>query len=156
MLGFRCLSGRYMLRDTALNACNESVVIVDMQAKDQPIMYCNAGFLRMTGYSREEVVGRNCRFLQVRLFGLRGSKWQGAETDKEAVKRMRQGIASRSTLAVEVLNYRKDGRSFWNQFSLTPVFAPGGKVCTHYVAVQYEHPLLVNGRNQGVEFITPL
>ena len=59
-------SARYTLRDRALNVCNESVVIADVQQPDQPIIYCNDGFVRMTGYPREEVLGRNCRFLQVR------------------------------------------------------------------------------------------
>ena len=81
---------------------------------------------------------------------------KGKDTDKDAARRIRTGIQTRSTLAVEILNYRKDGRPFWNQFSLTPVFAPGGEVCTHYIAVQYEHPLVVNGRNQGVEFVSPV
>lgn len=81
---------------------------------------------------------------------------QGKDTDKETTRRIHTGIQKRTTIAVEILNYRKDGRPFWNQFSLTPVFTPGGKVCTHYIAVQYEHPLVVNGRNQGVEFVSPV
>ena len=83
----------------------------------------NAGFERLTGYSREEVLGRNCRFLQ------------GAGTAAEAITNVRTAVNDARECTVEILNYRKDGTPFWNRLSITPVRDDSGEV-THFIGIQ--------------------
>jgi len=107
----------------AVEALRESVVIVDAQAPDMPIIYVNDAFERVTGYEADEVIGRNCRFLQ------------GQKTDPASVARVREGIATRSGCTVDLLNYRKDGSVFYNELRIAPVFDDGG-VLTHFIGLQ--------------------
>ncbi|GEP11079.1 histidine kinase famiy protein [Methylobacterium gnaphalii] len=91
------------------------MVIADPRLSDMPIVFVNAAFLEMTGYTKEEVVGRNCRFLQ------------GPATDREAVAEIHRALAERREVAVEILNYRKDGSTFWNALFISPVFDAAGE-----------------------------
>ncbi|MGC5779158.1 PAS domain-containing protein [Methylobacterium sp. NFXW15] len=93
----------------AFAASPSPMLVADARAPDHPILWANDAFLRQTGYLAEEVVGRNCRFLQ------------GPETDRTSVAEIRQAIAAGRAVSVELLNYRKDGTRFWNSFTLTPV-----------------------------------
>jgi PAS domain S-box-containing protein len=111
------------LRDRALSATAEGVTIADARQHDNPIIYANAGFERLTGYSVEEVLGRNCRFLQ------------GPDTEPDTLERLRSAIRRKRACTVQLLNYRKDGTSFWNRLSITPVRDPSGSV-THFIGVQ--------------------
>lgn len=83
---------------------------------DNPILYVNEAFLRMTGYAREEVLGRNCRFLQ------------GPETDRATVADIAAAIAEQREFATEIVNYRKDGSTFWNLLHISPVQEANGRV----------------------------
>lgn len=101
------------LRDmqaAAVDHLTSGVVLSDPNLPDNPIVFCNPGFLAMTGYSMDEVVGRNCRFLQ------------GKNTSPADVDRMRQAIADRETFQGEILNYRKDGTPFWVELTISPIF----------------------------------
>ncbi|MBN2370117.1 MAG: SpoIIE family protein phosphatase [Vicinamibacteria bacterium] len=98
-------------------------MIVDLQQPGSPIIYVNEGFERLTGYSRAEAMGLNCRFLQ------------GDKTDPEAREEIRRAIHERTPCVVEILNYRKDGAPFWNRLSLTPVRNSRGEA-THYIGIQ--------------------
>jgi PAS domain S-box-containing protein len=111
------------LKDRALAAAAEGITIADARLPDQPIIYANEGFSRLTGYSSEEVVGRNCRFLQ------------SGETDPETVRQIRAAIRGDRACSVEILNYRKDGTPFWNRLSITPVKNEEG-VTTHFIGIQ--------------------
>jgi PAS domain S-box-containing protein len=111
------------LRDRALSATAEGVTISDASLIDNPIIYANAGFERLTGYSVEEVLGRNCRFLQ------------GPATDPDTLEKLRSAIRQKRACTVQLLNYRKDGTSFWNRLSITPVRDADGEV-THFIGVQ--------------------
>ncbi len=111
------------LRNRAIQAASQGILITDPNKKDNPIVYASAGFERITGYSAKEVLGQNCRFLQ------------GKDTDKETIETLRRAIAARQGCAVEILNYRKDGTLFWNALSLDPVRNDAGEL-EHYVAVQ--------------------
>jgi phosphoserine phosphatase RsbU/P len=111
------------LRDRALSATSEGVTIADARLPDNPIIYANAGFERLTGYSIEEVLGRNCRFLQ------------GPDTDRDTLERLRSAVRQKQACTVQLLNYRKDGTSFWNRLSITPVRDASGNV-THFIGVQ--------------------
>ncbi|WP_240504465.1 PAS domain-containing protein [Tsuneonella mangrovi] len=87
-----------------------SIIITDAREPDNPIVLCNDPFLELTGYGRQEVIGRNCRFLQ------------GPETDAESVRILHEAIRSESPVVVELLNYRKDGTPFLNSVMIAPIF----------------------------------
>ena len=111
------------LKNRALSSTAEGVTISDLNQPDHPIVYANEAFERLTGYSRGEALGRNCRFLQ------------GAKTNQNTVEAIRQAVKQKQPLTVELLNYRKDGSGFWNRLSITPIVSPAGEV-THYIGVQ--------------------
>jgi PAS domain S-box-containing protein len=92
------------------------MVVTDPRKPDNPIVFANPAFLQMTGYAVEEVVGNNCRFLQ------------GPETDPATVAEMRQAIRERRDVALEILNYRKNGSTFWNALFVSPVFDANGEL----------------------------
>ena len=92
------------------------MTVVDPNRPDCPIVFVNQAFLEMTGYAREEVVGRNCRFLQ------------GPETAAEARAQLRESIRAETDVAVEILNYRKDGSTFWNALFVSPVYNTAGRL----------------------------
>lgn len=92
------------------------MTVTDPHLLDNPIVFANRAFLEMTGYSSEEVIGHNCRFLQ------------GPDTDPANVNEVRDSIANRRAFATEVMNYRKDGSSFWNALFVSPVFDDKGEL----------------------------
>jgi PAS domain S-box-containing protein len=94
----------------AIEASPVGLTIADPHQVDAPITYINPGFTEITGYSAEEAIGRNCRFLQ------------GPETSTEQLQQIRQAIRQQRAVRLELLNYRKDGTSFWNQLYISPVF----------------------------------
>jgi PAS domain S-box-containing protein/diguanylate cyclase (GGDEF)-like protein len=102
-----------------------SIVVADYTAADMPVVYVNRFFTELTGYAPNEVVGRNCRFLQ------------GPETDPNTVDRIRTAIASASPVQAEILNYKKDGRKFWNAMSIDVIRNASGEV-THLIAMQHD------------------
>jgi diguanylate cyclase (GGDEF)-like protein/PAS domain S-box-containing protein len=112
-----------LLHEAALAATTNGIVISDADASgDYPIRYVNAGFERVTGYSAEDILGRNCRILQ------------GPGTDPAAIAELRAALAGERPTTVTLLNYRSDGRPFWNEISLSPV-RDGGRM-THVIGVQ--------------------
>lgn len=120
------------LKDRALDVAAEGITIADAQLPDRPLIYANEGFERMTGYSVAEVLGRNCRFLQ------------GPGSDPAAVAQIRAAVAGQRECIVEILNYRRDGTTFWNRLSITPVRNDFGEV-THYIGIQSD----VSARRQA-------
>ncbi|MBJ7353269.1 MAG: PAS domain-containing protein [Thermoleophilaceae bacterium] len=111
------------MRDRALAAANQGVVITDALAEDNPIIYATPAFANLTGYAPEELIGRNCRILQ------------GARTDPETVKQIGEALAAGRSCEVELINYRKDGTTFWNHLAISPVLDDGGTL-THFIGVQ--------------------
>jgi PAS domain S-box-containing protein len=111
------------VRDRAVVAAGLSFTITDPRADDNPLVFVNPAFERTTGYSYDEAVGRNCRFLQ------------GADTDPAAVERVRELLGREEHGTVTLLNYRKDGSAFWNELSLSPVYDGDGEL-THVVGIQ--------------------
>ena len=93
----------------AVRATRMPMVITDPAQDDNPIVFCNVAFQELTGYTRDEIVGRNCRFLQ------------GPDTDPASVTRVREAIAAGHDIDVDLLNYRKDGTTFWNALYMSPV-----------------------------------
>ncbi len=111
------------LREGAVLATDISFTISDPRQDDDPLVWVNPAFSRVTGYAFDEVVGRNCRFLQ------------GPATDPGALDELRRGMAERRPVTVTLLNHRKDGTAFWNQLSVSPVFDGGGELVS-FVGVQ--------------------
>jgi PAS domain S-box-containing protein len=101
---------------TTLERIQQSFVIADPSLPDCPIVFASDGFLDFTGYTREDILGRNCRFLQ------------GPRTDRRAVQEIRKAIDSGMECTVRLLNYTKQGKPFWNMFTLAPVRDEQGKV----------------------------
>lgn len=100
----------------AFKATRMPMLITDPQQPDNPIIFCNQAFALLTGYSAEELVGRNCRLLQ------------GPDTDPAAVDKLREAIAAERDIAIDILNYRKDGSPFWNALFVSPVRDAAGDV----------------------------
>ena len=100
----------------AVKTTRMPMIVTDPRQPDNPIVFCNAAFSFMTGYREDEIVGSNCRFLQ------------GPETDRAVIDQLRVAIARREEIAVEVLNYRKNGSSFWNALFVAPVFGADGEL----------------------------
>lgn len=107
----------------ALQTAQQNFVVTDPSLPDNPIVYATQGFLNLTGYTLDQVLGRNCRFLQ------------GPETDPKAVDKIRKAIEAGVDMSVCLLNYRADGSTFWNQFFIAALRDAAGNV-TNYVGVQ--------------------
>jgi len=100
----------------AIRATRMSMIITDPRRPDNPIVFANDAFLRLTGYGRDEVIGKNCRFLQ------------GPKTDKAAIAEIRAAIEDKADVSVDILNYRKDGSTFWNALYISPVSNDKGEL----------------------------
>jgi PAS domain S-box-containing protein len=109
----------------AIRATRMAMIVTDASQADNPIIFANDAFLRLTGYGRDEVIGRNCRFLQ------------GPDTDREELDRIRAAIGGGEDIACEVLNYRKDGSTFWNALYLSPVRDKAGTI-TYFFGSQLD------------------
>jgi two-component system, cell cycle sensor histidine kinase and response regulator CckA len=112
-----------LLRDRAIQSVSQGIIISDPNKKGNPIVYAGPGFERITGYRQDEVLGKNCRFLQ------------GKDTDKDTVQEIRDAVANGESCSVEILNYRRDGTPFWNALSLNPVKNESGAL-EYFVGVQ--------------------
>ena len=107
---------RHELFFAAIEMTRMPMIVTDPNQPDNPVIFVNQAFLNTTGYERDEVIGRNCRFLQ------------GPETDREAIDNVRRAIIDRTDIAVEVQNYRKDGTMFWNALFVSPIFDRNGNL----------------------------
>ncbi len=111
------------IRNRALEAAGNGIIIADMQQPDLPIIYSNSAFSRMTGYSKSETLGRNCRFLQ------------NDDRDQAEIKTLDIAIQKGESCRVTLRNYRKDGSLFWNELTITPLYDETQKL-THFIGVQ--------------------
>lgn len=107
----------------AMEATSNGVVLVESSESDHVITFVNQSFERMTGYGKADAVGRNCRFLQ------------GPETSQMETAELLKAISERRHFTCRLLNYRKDGSSFWNELSISPIKADDG-THTGFVGVQ--------------------
>jgi len=113
------------LKERAMDEAPVGITISDPDLPDNPVIYANDAFERITGYPVEEVVGRNCRFLQ------------GDDTDPETVAKMRRAVDNWEPVTVEVRNYRRNGEEFWNQVTIAPLYDDDGEP-SHYVGFQQD------------------
>nr|AML78878.1 putative LOV domain-containing protein [Scytosiphon dotyi] len=109
----------------ALMASQQNFTISDPSMPDNPIVYASQGFLTLTGYTIQNVIGRNCRFLQ------------GPGTDPRAIDIIRRGVAEGRDTSVCLMNYKADGTPFWNQFFVAALRDDTGKI-VNFVGVQGE------------------
>jgi PAS domain S-box-containing protein len=107
----------------AFRSANMAMVVTDPHQADNPIVMANDAFARLTGYSTQEVIGRNCRFLQ------------GPNTDEATVRALQAALATGQGADVEILNYRKDGKPFWNSLVISPIRNASGEP-TYFFASQ--------------------
>ena len=107
----------------AMEALSSSITITDMLDSDRPLIFCNNAFTEITGYSKEEVLGRNCKFLQ------------NNDSQPNELNIIRNSFEEKKSCEVILRNYKKDGTLFFNQLKLAPIFNKKGKL-THYVGVQ--------------------
>jgi diguanylate cyclase (GGDEF)-like protein/PAS domain S-box-containing protein len=106
-----------------LESVTAGVTIADATLPDMPLVYVNPAFERMTGYTRQEVIGRNCRFLQ------------GTDRDQPALADLRRAMREGIAMTTLLRNYRKDGSAFWNELYLSPVHDLNGRP-THFAGIQ--------------------
>ncbi|EPS65128.1 phototropin-1, partial [Genlisea aurea] len=110
---------------TTLERIEKNFVVTDPRLPDNPIIFASDSFLELTEYSREEVLGRNCRFLQ------------GPETDRATVRKIREAIDNQTDVTVQLINYTKTGKKFWNLFHLQPMRDQKGEV-QYFIGVQLD------------------
>ncbi len=100
----------------AIELTRMPMLVTDPRQPDNPIVFANRAFVAMSGYELDEILGRNCRFLQ------------GPDTDRDTVAAIRDAVETRTEISLEILNYRKDGSSFWNALFVSPVFNHAGEL----------------------------
>ncbi|XP_028758533.1 phototropin-2 isoform X2 [Neltuma alba] len=110
---------------TTLERIEKNFVISDPRLPDNPIIYASDSFLELTEYTREEILGRNCRFLQ------------GPETDQATVAKIRSAIREQREITVQLINYTKSGKKFWNLFHLQPMRDQKGEL-QYFIGVQLD------------------
>ena len=111
------------LRDRAIIASSNGIVLVDARLPDFPVIYVNPAFEQITGYPAAEVIGHNCRFLQKH------------ETKQPGLEELRQALRTGKSANVILRNYRKDGSAFWNELNISPIYDAEGML-THFVGIQ--------------------
>lgn len=109
--------------EAGLASLSKCVVLSDAREPDRPIVFVNAAFTTLTGYSAKDALGRNCRFLQ------------GPLTDRRTVRRIRQALDAGKPIQCELLNYRKTGEPYWSHFSIDPVRDAAGEI-SHFISIQ--------------------
>ena len=122
------------LRDRAIAASSNGIVITDPNLPDNPTIYANESFLYTTGYGADEAIGRNCRFLQ------------GQDRDQPELDRLREAIREGRECRVVLRNYKKDGTPFWNELCISPVHDEAGRLINH-IGVQND----ITGRKRAEE-----
>ncbi|XP_059442279.1 phototropin-2 isoform X2 [Corylus avellana] len=110
---------------TTLERIEKNFVITDPRLPDNPIIFASDSFLELTEYTREEILGRNCRFLQ------------GPETDQATVSQIREAIRKQREITVQLINYTKSGKKFWNLFHLQPMRDQKGEL-QYFIGVQLD------------------
>lgn len=119
------LTARTRVFKRAFESTLTAMVITDPKQEDNPIVFANIGFENLTGYKPSEIIGRNCRFMQ------------GPETDADMVKKLGRAIKRGESCRAKLINYRKNGKKFWNELVITPVNDQDGEV-THFIGMQFD------------------
>ncbi|MCB0462180.1 MAG: PAS domain S-box protein [Flavobacteriaceae bacterium] len=118
----KMVKNRLMLKKKALKSASNGIVITDALKPDNPIIYCNPAFQKLTGYSKEEILHKNCRFLQK------------DDREQEAINKLKNAIEKGESCQVTLRNYKKDGTLFWNDLHITPIINNKG-IITNYIGI---------------------
>jgi PAS domain S-box-containing protein len=118
-----------------LDECVNGVTLADPDLEGMPIVYANKAFERLTGYSQDDIIGHNCRFLQ------------GPDREQEARFQIAEAIKNDKPIEVTLRNYRKDGTLFFNHLKINPLFDRRGRVI-YYLGVQYDITYQENAKNE--------
>ena len=118
-----------------LDECVNGVTLADPDLEGAPIVYANKAFERLTGYTQEDIIGHNCRFLQ------------GEDRDQPARYAIAEAMKNNEALEVTLRNYKKDGTLFHNRLKITPLFDKKNRVL-YYLGVQYDITEQVNASNE--------
>lgn len=121
--GLKLVEETLRLRERALAATSNGIVIADARLANYPIVYVNLAFEQITGYSAIDVIGQNCRFLQ------------GTDYQQPALNELRLAMKTGNRCTVILRNYRKDGSLFWNELSISPIYDETGQL-THFLGIQ--------------------
>ncbi|MCP5291592.1 MAG: PAS domain-containing protein [Burkholderiales bacterium] len=108
-----------------LDSCINGVSLADPDQEDMPLVYVNKAFESITGYSQEETLGKNCRFLQ------------GTDRDQEQVAKLREAIKNKEPVEVTLRNYKKNGELFYNHLKMMPLFDSNGNLL-YFLGVQHD------------------
>jgi len=118
-----------------LDECVNGVTLADPDQEDAPIVYANKAFERLTGYTQEEIIGYNCRFLQ------------GDDRDQEARFAIADAMKNHAGVEVTLRNYKKDGTLFHNHLKIVPLFDKKQRVI-YYLGVQYDITQRINAEDE--------
>lgn len=118
-----------------LDSCVNGVTLSDPDLEDSPIVYANKAFENMCGYPQEEIVGRNCRFLQ------------GTDRNQPELDRLRAAVKKGEPVEVTLRNYRKNGELFHNRLVVKPLTDDRGNV-VYFLGVQYDITEQINARKE--------
>lgn len=139
----RALAKTLNVRNRALEAAGNGIIIADALNKEMPIIYSNNAFSRITGYKQSEVLGKNCRFLQK------------DDRDQADIKNLAIAIQKGEPCKVVLRNYRKDGALFWNELTITPLYNKEQEL-THFIGVQNDVTELQRTKKQLEEYAEKL
>ena len=123
------------LLTTILDECVNGVILSDPDLPDSPIVYANKAFETLTGYSQEETIGFNCRFLQAN------------DQNQEASKQISEAMKKQESIEVTIRNYKKDGTLFYNRLKITPLLDKKDRII-YYLGVQYDMTEQVEANNE--------
>lgn len=128
------------LLQLVVNASNDGVVVAEQEGEDNILIYVNQAFERLTGYSADEILYQDCRFLQM------------GDREQEGLNLIKQAISERRPTRQVVRNYRKDGSLFWNELSITPVFNEADQL-TYFIGIQKDvtEQVKANQRAEALE-----
>lgn len=124
-----------------VNASNDGVVVAEQEGEDNILIYVNEAFERLTGYSADDILYQDCRFLQM------------GDREQPGLDLVRQAIAERRPTRQVVRNYRKDGSMFWNELSITPVFNEADQL-TYFIGIQKDVTEQVKAMRRAEELET--
>lgn len=126
------------LLQLVVNASNDGIVVAEQEGDDNILIYVNPAFERLTGYSRDDILYQDCRFLQ------------RDDRDQEGLRAIRQAVKDGQPCRQVLRNYRKDGSLFWNELSITPVRNEADNL-TYFIGIQKDVTGEVEARQRVVE-----
>lgn len=126
------------LLDKAVETISQGILVTSSREENFPIIYANRAFLQITGYQREEILGKSPHFLY------------GSRTDKSQIEYVEKALANSEPVSIEMIHYRKSGEAFSNQLSVAPIRDDQGKV-THFVGVVHDVSQINELREQFIQ-----